>query len=357
MKNCLNNINFKKLFLKIEKDKLNNKIDKKNIKYGFSSIVHIYKFKNSKYAIKTINKNYYYKHLISKYSVLNNPNAVLINNTNIINKDKNKYIFCTNKKSKLTLRIPYADINIINQSINKEIQILNKIKNIKLSFVPNFYGHCFLNKHNLIIEYIDGKTLNNFINNKIINLSEIQNIFKTVYNYILELHKYNITINDIGSSNIIINKKKIYLIDFGDAIITKKKDILKGDFLNFCYLPLELLIILMLQNINFKKFMKLKSIKKYKIYNENNLYTYYNLATGILKKVIKTIFLFKLNKKIFYSKNKNILYELFEECKYSKTSKKINYLIKLNLKFQEIFLKNKHNYEQLKKNINIILLN
>lgn len=128
--------------------------------------------------------------------------------------DKNSKRLCVMKKRNLNSKNLY--------------KILQKIKS---PYIPEIY-RIIERDENLIIleEHIDGETLANLLNYKMLNFDEkiVEKILLQICDCLTEIHKENIIHRDITLSNIMLTKNnEIKLIDFGIARIfdfEKKSD-------------------------------------------------------------------------------------------------------------------------------------
>lgn len=110
------------------------------------------------------------------------------------------------------------DNQIRTRRTKAESKILTKAKSFGIN-VPNLIH---TEKHILTIEYIDGdrlsQTLNNYPKQK--QLTTMQKLGKQV----AKLHKNNIIHSDLTTSNTILAKSKVFLIDFGLSYISTKTE-------------------------------------------------------------------------------------------------------------------------------------
>ena len=124
----------------------------------------------------------------------------------------------------------------INSYFSKEEEILvycNKFNIKNVSTIKSYYYSKLLENKYLVLNYIEGNTLNDYLKNFYSTLVFKMRIFKQILNIVLELHNHNIVHNDLHLKNIILNKSNtIYLIDFGISFfditrdkIHKKRDI------------------------------------------------------------------------------------------------------------------------------------
>ena len=124
----------------------------------------------------------------------------------------------------------------VNSYFSKEEEILSycykfNIKNV--STIKNYYYSKLLENKYLVLNYIEGNTLYDYLVNFNSTLVFKMRIFKQILNIVLQLHSHNLVHNDLLLKNIILNKSNtIYLIDFGISFfdltrekIHKKRDI------------------------------------------------------------------------------------------------------------------------------------
>ena len=126
------------------------------------------------------------------------------------------------KKAILKIRKKKSYRNaLLNQKIRKqrtirESQILSQVKSFGIS-TPLIY---FLdtNKCSILMQQIDGKVVRDLQDSEIVKIcSEIGKIVGI-------MHKNGIMHGDLTTSNFIVDKKKLFLIDFGLANRTEKPD-------------------------------------------------------------------------------------------------------------------------------------
>ena len=128
--------------------------------------------------------------------------------------DKKKAILKIRKKK--SYRNSVLDQKIRNQSTIKESQIISQVKSFGIS-TPLIY---FLdtNKCSILMQQIDGKVVRDLQDNDIVKIcNEIGKIVGI-------MHKNGIMHGDLTTSNFIVDKKKLFLIDFGLASRTEKPD-------------------------------------------------------------------------------------------------------------------------------------
>ena len=115
-----------------------------------------------------------------------------------------------------TYRNSVLDKRIRKQRTIKESEIISQVKSFGIS-TPLIY-FLDINKCSILMQYIDGKLVRD-MNEKIIEKTcfEIGKIVGI-------LHKNGIMHGDLTTSNFILSKKKLILIDFGLANRTEKPD-------------------------------------------------------------------------------------------------------------------------------------
>jgi len=115
-----------------------------------------------------------------------------------------------------TYRNSVLDKRIRKQRTIKESEIISQVKSFGIS-TPLIY-FLDVNKCSILMQYIDGKLVRD-MNEKVIEKTcfEIGKIVGI-------LHKNGIMHGDLTTSNFILSKKKLILIDFGLASRTEKPD-------------------------------------------------------------------------------------------------------------------------------------
>jgi len=105
----------------------------------------------------------------------------------------------------------------------KEVSILTKLKEAKCN-VPMIY---LVNEDTIFMEYLEGKTLLNVIEEmEDSNLNSIQ-VLRNLYLWICDFYASlggDIIFGDVNLRNFILNNEKIYGIDFEDCRIGKKEE-------------------------------------------------------------------------------------------------------------------------------------
>ena len=128
--------------------------------------------------------------------------------------DKKKAILKIRKVK--SYRNSLLDQKIRKQRTIRESQIISQVKSFGIS-TPLIY-FMDINKCSILMQYIDGKIVRDLKGNDIVKVcSEIGQIVGT-------MHKNGIMHGDLTTSNFILDKKKLFLIDFGLASRTEKPD-------------------------------------------------------------------------------------------------------------------------------------
>jgi len=128
--------------------------------------------------------------------------------------DKKKAILKIRKVK--SYRNSLLDQKIRKQRTTRESQIISQVKSFGIS-TPLIY-FMDINKCSILMQYIDGKIVRDLKGNDIVKVcSEIGQIVGT-------MHKHGIMHGDLTTSNFILDKKKLFLIDFGLASRTEKPD-------------------------------------------------------------------------------------------------------------------------------------
>ena len=128
--------------------------------------------------------------------------------------DKKKAILKIRKVK--SYRNPLLDQKIRKQRTTRESQIISQVKSFGIS-TPLIY-FMDINKCSILMQYIDGKIVRDLKGNDIVKVcSEIGQIVGT-------MHKNGIMHGDLTTSNFLLDKKKLFLIDFGLASRTEKPD-------------------------------------------------------------------------------------------------------------------------------------
>ena len=128
--------------------------------------------------------------------------------------DKKKAILKIRKTK--SYRNSLLDQKIRKQRTSRESQIISQVKSFGIS-TPLIY-FMDINKCSILMQYIDGKIVRYLKGNDIVKVcSEIGKIVGT-------MHKNGIMHGDLTTSNFLLDKKKLFLIDFGLASRTEKPD-------------------------------------------------------------------------------------------------------------------------------------
>ncbi len=121
------------------------------------------------------------------------------------------------------------DNEIIVKTLNTEhpnekqkAQLNNEYKfthNLKISGIRKVLKKDRIDgKNSLVLEYIEGETLTEYINQNNVNTERFLQIAKKIVQSLIKIHKQNITHKDLNPHNILINKQnEITIIDFGLA--------------------------------------------------------------------------------------------------------------------------------------------
>ena len=104
-------------------------------------------------------------------------------------------------------RNPILDANLRKQRTIKESQTLSKVKSYGIPAPLVYFVN--LKKSSIIMQQIPGKPIHDLPDSKIISLS------KQMGNLVGLMHKNGIMHGDLTTSNFILFKNKVYVIDFG----------------------------------------------------------------------------------------------------------------------------------------------
>jgi len=123
-----------------------------------------------------------------------------------------------------TYRNQILDEKIRYSRNKKEAKILYKAEKLNLN-VPRIYNfnekkQIPQDKDKLILEYINGEKLSDFLDSY--SLKKQMNIMKKFGKQVGLLHQNDIIHSDLTTSNTILKKNKVYIIDFGLSYISKK---------------------------------------------------------------------------------------------------------------------------------------
>lgn len=109
-------------------------------------------------------------------------------------------------------RYPVLDENLRSRRTRSEGKILAKMHS--LINVPKVLEVGEKNKQ-IIMEFIDGKTLSNSLDN--FSMNNALKICKLIGESIAKMHDVNVIHGDLTTSNMILYKEKVFFIDFGLA--------------------------------------------------------------------------------------------------------------------------------------------
>lgn len=104
--------------------------------------------------------------------------------------------------------------NMIKQIFLKEVSCLEKLDDFRICNLK----HAFEDSENLyiVMDYIDGIALTNFIKKGMDEITVCNLMFKLI-DIIQYIHARGVYHMDIKPQNILLNKHKVYLIDFGSS--------------------------------------------------------------------------------------------------------------------------------------------
>ena len=119
-------------------------------------------------------------------------------------------------RKKKSYRNSLLDQKIRKQRTIRESQIISQVKSFGIS-TPLIY-FMDTNKCSILMQYIDGKIVRDTKDNDIVK------ICSGIGKIVGVLHKNGIMHGDLTTSNFIVHKKKLFLIDFGLASRTEKPD-------------------------------------------------------------------------------------------------------------------------------------
>ncbi len=113
-------------------------------------------------------------------------------------------------------RDPILDANLQKQRTIRESQILSKVKSSGIPAPLVYFVN--LEKSSIVMQQIPGTPIHDLSDSKIISLSE------QIGNLVGLMHKNGIMHGDLTTSNFILFKNKIYVIDFGLSQKTIKSE-------------------------------------------------------------------------------------------------------------------------------------
>ena len=105
------------------------------------------------------------------------------------------------------------------KSINRVVDVYKQLKSIKSEYLPEiFYLHYDENETDVIVEEIQGRTLQSYIDEgKHFSAKETESIFLQLCNALAVLHKHGIIHRDLKPDNIMYANGMIKLVDFDAA--------------------------------------------------------------------------------------------------------------------------------------------
>ena len=105
------------------------------------------------------------------------------------------------------------------KSINRVVDVYKQLKSIKSEYLPEiFYLHYDENETDVIVEEIQGRTLQSYIDEgKHFSAKETESIFLQLCNALAVLHKHGIIHRDLKPDNIMYADGMIKLVDFDAA--------------------------------------------------------------------------------------------------------------------------------------------
>jgi Kae1-associated kinase Bud32 len=124
-------------------------------------------------------------------------------------------VVCIKERISKKYRNPVLDKRIIKARNKEEAFLLNKVKN-KLNTPIVFY----VSENKIILEYIKNEKTH-------------EKHLEKIGSEIAKMHNENVIHGDINLINIIINKKKVYFIDFGLGFVSQKIEDKATDLLVF----------------------------------------------------------------------------------------------------------------------------
>lgn len=148
-------------------------------------------------------------------------------NEEIIQVDKKKLIFSIKDKPNYIVKIiPDVTYDTKRKSVENEIFIQNKAYDVTDPFSPKIIDYYVKNNnYYIIMEKIEGYTIADYYGE---NPEEVPNYLWTqIRSIIKRLYLNDIHYIDITPYNFIVDKDKVYIIDFGHASINKVNWFLK----------------------------------------------------------------------------------------------------------------------------------
>ena len=120
---------------------------------------------------------------------------------------------------------PFVDGNDYYNYFKKEIKILYQLNHKNIVRVFNYYLYPEQNTEYIIMEYIDGDRIDNYIAEK---PNMLDSLFEQVVNGFIHMHNAGVLHRDIKPSNILITKDGVVkIIDFGfgkQTDVTEKQE-------------------------------------------------------------------------------------------------------------------------------------
>lgn len=158
------------------------------------------------------------------------------------------------------------------ENFKKEIKISRYLNNKNIA--PKVLGAYINNSsYSIFFEKIEAKNLIE-INLSLFTIKEKINIFKRILLKVKKLHDIGIIHNDISLSNIMLNEKSIYLVDFSESIFLNESNLKKY--------------------ISFSKFFS--PIEKYSKYNKSTIKTdIYSLSSVFYYIIFEKFFEFEFS--------------------------------------------------------------
>jgi len=133
--------------------------------------------------------------------------------------------FIIKDRIKKSYRIPELDEKIRKQRTKKEIKLIQKASEVidVPRLIINKSSRCGAwgeDRHQIKMPFIDGKKLSEHLDK--FPLTKQKEICKQIGESIAKLHEKDIIHGDLTTSNMILQKEKIFFIDFGLGFISKK---------------------------------------------------------------------------------------------------------------------------------------
>ena len=125
----------------------------------------------------------------------------------------------------------------IKRSVNDDIRYIYKmLQKINNNHIPKIYDVELTDKTVVIEEFVQGITLNEFMENHFeFAKGQINSIAKQLVSAMEALHKCSIIHRDIKPDNIIMNSEgHIWLIDYDIAVIMQRSDIIVISIFYMC---------------------------------------------------------------------------------------------------------------------------